>query len=160
VRLLLIAVGRMKSGPERELAERYARRFAQGARAVGLAGPRVVEIAESPARNPAERMAQEARAILAERPAGAALLVLDERGRAESSAALAARIAGLRDAGLRDLALVIGGANGLDPSLRAEATAVLSFGAMTMPHQLVRVLALEQLYRVTTILAGHPYHRE
>lgn len=159
MRLLLIAVGRLKSGPERELAERYALRVAQSGRAVGLEGVRLVEIAESAARGVVERMAQEARAILAERPAGAALLAFDERGRTEGSAAFAARLAGLRDAGQRDLALVIGGADGLDAAVRTEATAVLSFGAMTLPHQIVRVLALEQLYRAVTILSGHPYHR-
>ena len=90
---------------------------------------------------------------------GAALIVLDERGKNLGSTDLAEKIGGLRDGGRRHLALVIGGPDGLDPALRGEAELVLSFGLLTWPHQLVRVMLAEQLYRITTILAGHPYHR-
>jgi 23S rRNA (pseudouridine1915-N3)-methyltransferase len=159
MRVTVIAVGRLKAGPERELVARYAERFSAAGRAVGLDGPSLVEIAESAARAEGERKAQEAKAILAAMPTGALVVALDERGKAIGSAAFAERIARERDAGRRDLALVIGGADGLDPALREQAALCVSFGAMTLPHQLVRVLALEQLYRTVTILSGHPYHR-
>lgn len=159
MRISLIAVGRLKAGPERQLAERYAERFGQTGRAQGLEGLRLIEIPESPARQATERMAQEAKAIVAEIAEGSLLLLFDERGKPQSSTGFAQWLAGARDSGRRDLSIIIGGADGLDPSLRERATAILSFGGMTLPHQLVRVLVLEQLYRAVTILSGHPYHR-
>ena len=92
-------------------------------------------------------------------PNGAVICTLDERGRVMSSPDFANRLAGWRDAGRQDLALVIGGADGIDPSLRAEADFSLSFGAMVWPHMLVRVMLAEQLYRAANILSGGPYHR-
>jgi 23S rRNA (pseudouridine1915-N3)-methyltransferase len=158
MRITLIVVGRMKSGPERDLFDRYAGRFAAGAKALGLSGLNLIELAESVARQPDERKAQEAKAIRAAWPTGDAMVLLDERGRCESSSVFARRIADWRDRGRRDMAFVIGGADGLAPDL-AAAGDTLGFGALTMPHQLVRVLLAEQLYRATTILSGHPYHR-
>ncbi len=99
--------------------------------------------------------AQLARAV----PAGAVLCVLDERGEELTSPAFASRMADWRDGGRQDAAFVIGGADGVDPALRARADLVLSFGRMVWPHLLVRVMLAEQLYRATTILAGSPYHR-
>jgi 23S rRNA (pseudouridine1915-N3)-methyltransferase len=159
MRVTLIAVGRLKAGPERQLAERYGERFGQLARSLGLEGPRLVEPPESPARQAAARMAQEARAIAAEIPPASLVLLFDERGKPATSESFAGQIGAARDAGRRDLCLVIGGADGLDPGLRNQGASVLSFGGMTLPHQLVRVLVLEQLYRAATILSGHPYHR-
>jgi 23S rRNA (pseudouridine1915-N3)-methyltransferase len=92
-------------------------------------------------------------------PKGARLALLDERGAALSSAQWASEIGKARDSAAPAYALVIGGPDGLDPALRGHAQSVLSFGAMTWPHQLVRVMAAEQLYRSLSILAGHPYHR-
>ncbi len=98
--------------------------------------------------------------LLAALPAESRLAAFDERGRAETSAAFAQFIASERDRGCKALWFAIGGAEGLDESVRARATAVFSFGAMTLPHQLARILAAEQIYRAMTILSGHPYHRE
>ena len=159
MRLILIAVGRLKAGPERELAGRYLDRAAAGARGVGLTGVDMREIEESRARRPDDRRAAEALAIRALLPKGARLVLLDERGRSIGSEDFAADIGKARDAGTPAVALVIGGPDGHDPALRAEAGLVLAFGAMTWPHQLARVMAAEQIYRATTILAGHPYHR-
>jgi 23S rRNA (pseudouridine1915-N3)-methyltransferase len=161
VKLTVVAVGRLKSGPERDLARRYRERAEALGRASGFSPVEVVEIAESRARRDADRRAEEARAILDRAgPAASALLVaFDERGRSISSESLAERLRTWRDGGTPALALVVGGADGLDPLVRDRAELVLSFGAMTLPHQLVRVLVLEQLYRCLTILAGHPYHR-
>jgi len=153
------AVGRMKAGPEQELAARYLDRFAKGGPAVGLEFSGTMEIAEGRAQSADERRRDEAGRLRVQIAKGAALIVLDERGKNLGSADLAERIGGLRDGGRRHLALVIGGPDGIDPALRGEAELVLSFGLLTWPHQLVRVMLAEQLYRVTTILAGHPYHR-
>jgi 23S rRNA (pseudouridine1915-N3)-methyltransferase len=159
LRLLLIGVGGLKGGPERELFERYFKRLADLARTTGISGVDLREIEESRARRPEDRRAEEARLILAAAPKGATLALLDERGVALASPQWAAEIGAARDGAAPAYALVIGGPDGLDPSLRDKAQRVLSFGAMTWPHQLVRVMAAEQLYRSLSILAGHPYHR-
>ncbi|RTL88046.1 MAG: 23S rRNA (pseudouridine(1915)-N(3))-methyltransferase RlmH [Hyphomicrobiales bacterium] len=158
MRLGLICVGRLKAGPEREIYARYAERIA-ALRRIGLEGLDLRELDESKARNAAERMAREAEDMLAVLPADAGLVVFDERGRAADSAAFANFIGRERDAGRKALWFAVGGSEGLDASIRARATAVFSFGAMTLPHQLVRILAAEQIYRAMTILSGHPYHR-
>jgi 23S rRNA (pseudouridine1915-N3)-methyltransferase len=158
MRLGLLCVGRLKAGPERELYARYAKRI-EGMRNIGLDGLDLKEIDESRARSAAERIAQEGAALSAALPKDAGLAVFDERGRAADSAAFAAFIRKERDRGAKALWFAVGGSEGLDPSLRERALAVFSFGAMTLPHQFVRVLAAEQIYRAITIIVGHPYHR-
>ena len=158
MKLAVVAVGRLKDGPERELVERYGERTAGLGRSLGFAPVQFLEIPESRARRDADRRAEEGTAIL-DKAAGAVLVAFDERGRSLASDAFAERIAGWRDQGRSGLSFVIGGPDGLDGRVRAAADLVLSFGALTLPHQLVRVLVVEQLYRALTILAGHPYHR-
>ena len=153
------AVGRMKAGPEKELADRFFDRFAKAGPGVGLEFSGVAEIAEGRARDAAGRQADEAARTLAQVPPGAALILLDERGKNITSEDFAGQIGALRDGARKAVALAIGGPDGHDASLRAQATLILSFGALTWPHQLVRVMLAEQLYRVSTILSGHPYHR-
>jgi 23S rRNA (pseudouridine1915-N3)-methyltransferase len=159
VRLALIAVGRLKSGPERELFDRYFKRLGALARSLGIASVELREVEEGRARRAEDRQAEEARAILAVAPKGAWLALLDERGAPMTSAEWAAEIDKAREAAASAYAVVIGGPDGLDPALRAEARTIVAFGAMTWPHQLVRVMAGEQLYRALSILGGHPYHR-
>jgi 23S rRNA (pseudouridine1915-N3)-methyltransferase len=159
MKIAIIAVGRLKSGPERELAQRYAERFEVLARGLGLSGPQIIELAESQARSSLERKVQEANSLLTNISEEAAVIRLDERGQTQGSEAFAHDVAKLRDAGKKSLIFIIGGADGLGENIAARAPKCLSFGAMTMPHQLVRVLLLEQLYRAATILSGHPYHR-
>ena len=159
MKLLLVGVGRLKSGPERELVARYAERCAGGGRKIGLTAFDLREIDESRARRPDDRKAEEAQALRAQLPAGARVICLDERGRTMDSEAFAARIGEWRDAAAPTCAVVIGGPDGLDPEFCTRADLVLAFGALTWPHQLVRVLAAEQLFRAMTILSGHPYHR-
>lgn len=155
MRVEILAVGRMKAGtPERELVSRYLGRAAAAGRALGLTGFEVAEVAEG------RDAVAEARGLVARMPAGARRIVLDERGRALSSRELADRIAGWRDDGAPAAAFLIGGADGHDASLRQGADLLLSLGPMTWPHQLVRALIAEQLYRAVTILGGHPYHRD
>ncbi|MGX5733613.1 23S rRNA (pseudouridine(1915)-N(3))-methyltransferase RlmH [Bosea thiooxidans] len=158
MRLAVIAVGRLKDGPERELCERYRERALALGRGMGLTGPDIVEIAESRGRRPEERKREEAEAILAKAQPGL-LIALDERGRGLGSEAFAGRIAAARDAGTAHASFIIGGADGLGEEIRDRADLTLAFGTLTIPHQIVRALVLEQLYRAMTIIAGHPYHR-
>jgi 23S rRNA (pseudouridine1915-N3)-methyltransferase len=153
------AVGRMKAGPEHELAARFFDRFAKSGPAIGLEFSGVSEISEGRAQSADERRRDEAARLRAQITRGAVLILLDERGKNITSADFATRIGDLRDSGRRAAAFVIGGPDGLDPSLRQDAELLLSFGQLTWPHQLVRVMLAEQLYRATTILSGHPYHR-
>jgi 23S rRNA (pseudouridine1915-N3)-methyltransferase len=120
----------------------------------------IVELEEKRRLPPAALKLREAELILAALPAGARLVALDERGDAWTSRELAQRLAAWRDGGTAVLAFAIGGAEGLAADLIERADAVLSLGAMTWPHFLVRGMLLEQLYRAQQILAGHPYHRE
>lgn len=154
MRIDLIAVGRLRGGPEAALIDDYLSRFARTGRSLGLPPVTLTEIDDRKGGGMAGEGALIARAV----PAAAALVVLDERGEQLTSPDFAARLAGWRDAG-RDVALAIGGADGLDPALRARADLAISLGRMVWPHMLVRVMLAEQIYRATTILAGSPYHR-
>jgi 23S rRNA (pseudouridine1915-N3)-methyltransferase len=158
VKLAVLAVGRLKDGPERELVTRYGERAVALGRPLGLAPLQFVEIPESRARRDADRQSEEGAAILG-KATGALLVAFDERGMSLPSETFAQRLAGWRDGGRAAAAFAIGGPDGLDGAVRSAADLVLSFGALTLPHQLVRVLVAEQLYRALTILAGHPYHR-
>ena len=158
MKLAVIAVGRLKDGPERELVDRYGKRAKAVGRSLGFSPLQLIELPESRARREGDRRAEEGAAIL-DKAAGAVLVALDERGKSLTSEAFAQRIGAWRDEGRAAVNLVIGGPDGLDGQVRGAADLVLSFGALTLPHQLVRVLVVEQLYRALTILAGHPYHR-
>jgi len=155
VRVHILAVGRLRAGPELTLVDDYLTRFDRTGRALGLGPARVIEVEDRKGGGMA------AEAVLLQRavPAGAVICVLDERGKVETSPDFAARLGGWRDNGRSDLALVIGGADGIDPAFRAKADHKLSFGKMVWPHMLVRVMVTEQLYRAASILAGGPYHR-
>jgi 23S rRNA (pseudouridine1915-N3)-methyltransferase len=104
-------------------------------------------------------MTEEAAAISAAIPENSVLVALDERGENIDSAAFARRLGQWRDQAVAQAIFAIGGADGLSPELRGKAKLRVAFGAATWPHQMVRVMLLEQLYRAATILAGHPYHR-
>jgi 23S rRNA (pseudouridine1915-N3)-methyltransferase len=159
MRLVVVAIGRLKQGPERVLAERYRERFDDVGRKLGFRGLDIHEIPESRARDAATRMAEEAAAILAVIPEKFAMVALDQRGDNLDSAAFARHLGRWRDEQVAGTFFVVGGADGLSPDLRRKAKLSLAFGAATWPHQLVRVMLLEQIYRAATILAGHPYHR-
>lgn len=155
----LIAVGRMKSGPERELVSRYLDRASASGKPLALTGFQVREFPESRASSAQSRKSEEATVIVSKLPDAGYLVVLDERGKSVSSSDFASLIEKHRDAGSKSMSFVIGGADGLDKSLRTKADMVLSFSQLTWPHQIVRLLLAEQLYRATTILSSHPYHR-
>ncbi|APO76845.1 ribosomal RNA large subunit methyltransferase H [Rhizobium etli 8C-3] len=159
MRVGLFAVGRLKSGPEKDLAARYFDRFAKAGPAIGLEFSRVAEVAESRASNAETRKREEAALLQKTLAEGSILILLDERGKTLDSEAFAKVLSSYRDQGKRDLMIAIGGADGLDPALYERADMTLCLGKMTWPHQLVRTLIAEQLYRAVTILSGHPYHR-
>jgi 23S rRNA (pseudouridine1915-N3)-methyltransferase len=159
MRLVVICIGRLKQGPERELAERYRERFDDIGRKLGFRGLDVHDIAESRARDATTRIAEEAAAIAALMPDKSTLVALDERGKNVDSASFAQQLGRWRDEGIAHTVFVIGGADGLSPELQRRASLRMAFGAATWPHQMVRVMLLEQIYRAATILAGHPYHR-
>jgi 23S rRNA (pseudouridine1915-N3)-methyltransferase len=154
LRISIVAVGRLGRGPEAELVKLYAERATAAGRALGL-GP--VEVVEVEARKPGK--AAEAQALTVQL-GDSHVIACDEHGAALTSRAFAEEVARLRDDGVRRLALVVGGADGLDPALLARAASKLAFGPQTWPHSLVRAMLAEQVYRAVTILAGSPYHRD
>jgi 23S rRNA (pseudouridine1915-N3)-methyltransferase len=159
MRIVVAAIGRLKRGPETELSERYRKRAAQTGRSLGWRDVEIVEIRESRAAEPAKRMLEESIALANIIPERAAVALLDERGEALDSARFAGQLVKWRADNRDAVVFVIGGADGLAPILREKAQLRISFGTATWPHQLVRVLLLEQIYRAATILTGHPYHR-
>lgn len=158
MRIVVAAIGRLK-GAETELCERYRKRAAQTGRQLGWRDVEIVEIRESRADEAGKRMLEESIALANVIPQGAAVVLLDGRGDNLDSAAFASQLAQWRAADKPATVFIIGGADGLSPSLKDKATMRLAFGAATWPHQLVRAMLLEQIYRAATILTGHPYHR-
>ena len=155
MRVTLCVVGRLRAGPERDLIDDYLTRFDRTGRALGLGPASVIEVEDKKGGGSAAEALLLRKAI----PNGAFLMTMDERGRVMSSPEFAKKLAGWRDNSQRDLAIVIGGADGIAPDLRAEADFSLSFGKMVWPHMLARVMLTEQLYRAANILSGGPYHR-
>ncbi len=156
MKIVLGAIGKPRRSPEATLCADYEARFAALCRPLGLK-PLAIMTWDEPA-GP-DLMDREARKLRKALVPGGRLVVLDERGETLSSSTLSTKLARWRDSGTPGVTFLIGGADGLDPALRAQADLVLGFGAATWPHMLVRVMLLEQLYRAATILAGHPYHR-
>ncbi|MDG3041569.1 23S rRNA (pseudouridine(1915)-N(3))-methyltransferase RlmH [Roseicyclus marinus] len=155
MRVHLCAVGRLRGGPERALIDDYLTRFDRTGRALGLSLGGVIEVEDRKGGG----MAAEAELLRRALPKGAVLWVMDERGELLTSPGFAERMAGLRDGGQGDLAICIGGADGLARDLVAEAGLAISLGRMVWPHMLVRVMLAEQMYRAASILSGGPYHR-
>lgn len=154
MRLVLAAVGRLRKGPEAALVTDYLDRFARTGRALGLPPVTLAEVEDKRGGGQAAEADLLRRAL----PDGAVVVILDERGTQIDSPEFAARLAGWRDQA-RDVAFLIGGADGLAPDLRDRADVAISFGRMVWPHMLARVMLAEQLYRAATILSGSPYHR-
>jgi 23S rRNA (pseudouridine1915-N3)-methyltransferase len=154
VRLTILAVGRLRGGPEADLVADYLGRLDAAGRAIGLGPARVVEVEDK-----RRRGAEAESALLMDAAPEGPLVALDERGRTLDSPAFARRIGDWRDQGARDLTFAIGGADGHADALRARADMLLSFGPMVWPHMLARAMLSEQLYRAVTILTGGPYHR-
>lgn len=159
MRLMLVCVGRIKAGPERELVARYCDRAAAAGRSLGFSNFDLREIDEGRSRRADERKSEEAKAVRAAFATGMQFIAFDESGDMATSAEFAHRLAAVRDGGAASFGLLIGGPDGIDADLRSNAQFSLAFGRLTWPHQLARIMAAEQIYRAMTILAGHPYHR-
>ncbi len=147
----LCTVGRLRPGPEKDLFESYIKRI-----------PWTVSVCEVEVRdtaNPKQKAQAECESLSAKIPKGAKVICLDSRGKTKSSEAMAGLISDWRDSGVRDLCVLIGGADGLSEDIRRCSDVVLSFGSVTWPHMLMRVLVAEQLFRWHCILTDHPYHR-
>ena len=152
MRLTIVAVGKIKPGPLKALEQLYAGRISWPLR--------ILEVAAKRKLPPPELRQHEAALLLESCPKDAVVVALDERGKALASMEFAKRLGQWRDGGVRDLAFLIGGAEGLSDSVKKRANLVLSLGPATWPHFLARGMLLEQIYRAETLLAGHPYHRE
>jgi 23S rRNA (pseudouridine1915-N3)-methyltransferase len=148
----IIAVGRLKKGPELDLIETYLKRCPWPVN--------IIEVEEKRPIKGADRMSREADLILAAIPTGAHVIALDERGTEMRSKTFAKKISNLQDQGLSVLVFLIGGADGYDPKIKERANMLISFGHMTWPHMMVRAMLCEQLYRASAILQGHPYHKD
>ena len=157
--IVVLAVGRLKAGPERELCERYLERARKGGGKLGFRGFTVEEIPEAREARAKDRVATEEAALAARLKAVDRIVTLDAGGDLVDSAAFSKSLAADSAANVHRLVFLIGGPDGLGAGLVRRADRGLSFGRMTWPHQLVRILLAEQLYRATTILSGHPYHR-
>jgi 23S rRNA (pseudouridine1915-N3)-methyltransferase len=160
LRLHILAVGRLKPGPEKLLVDDYLGRAEGAGRSCGIVAVNLREFSESRRDTIAERQAEEAQTLAAAIPPRAFAAVLDERGKSLTSAGFADLVKRHLDRGIGDLAFLIGGPDGHAESTRESAGIVLSLGAMTWPHRLARVMLAEQIYRAVTILVNHPYHRQ
>ena len=152
MRLAVIAVGRAGRGPEQELVDSYLKRLDWQVR--------VIEVAEKRKLAARERRAREADKLLAAVPEGAAVIALDETGEALTSRAFAGALDGFCKQSINRIALIIGGADGLDDTVLKRADRIVSLGRMTWPHLLVRAMLAEQIYRAWSIVRSHPYHRD
>jgi 23S rRNA (pseudouridine1915-N3)-methyltransferase len=160
VKITLICIGRLREDAERKIVARYTERFQQTGAQAGFPALSIVELPESRAATAKARKAAEAAELRKKIAAGAPpIIALDERGGTLTSSEFADKLGAWRDSGVKNLAIVIGGPDGLDADLVKEAGLVLSLGRLTMPHGLARAVLAEQLYRAATILTGHPYHR-
>ena len=159
MKIVIIAVGRLKTGPEQEILRKTVTRFETRASSLGMTGLQILEIPESRAGSAPVRRAQEAKAILAKCKEEAPAVALCERGRAMTSTDFAKRLTSWRAENHRLLQFIIGGADGLADEVRCRAVFSLSLSQMTLTHGFARLLLCEQLYRAATILTGHPYHR-
>lgn len=152
MKISIIAVGRLSRGPEHELFQGYLKR---------LRWPvSVIEVAERRGLKGAQRQQREAELVAQALPRDAIVAVLDRQGRTISSGEFADWLSDLSNRSNKPLAFVVGGAEGLTTEFMAQADHRLSFGPMTWPHLLARVMLAEQLFRAQSILANHPYHRD
>tara|TARA_B110000305_G_scaffold116729_1_gene131075 strand:- start:318 stop:788 length:471 start_codon:yes stop_codon:yes gene_type:complete len=155
MRLRIIAIGRLRNGPEKDLIEDYIARFNRTGRPLGLGPVEFSELEDKKGGGKAAEGALLSKAI----PSGAAVIALDEHGTLQTSPDFSQNLVRIRDQAPSELIFVIGGADGLAPEVLARADAKLSFGKMVWPHMLARVMLTEQLYRAASILSGGPYHR-
>ena len=159
MRLQVLAIGKLKAGPEKTLAKEYQTRLEGLGRKAGITRLTVTDFAESQSQTASQRQDEEAKLLGAALAPKAFALVLDERGKSLTSEAFSRLLQRHLDQGTQDLAFLIGGPDGHSALTRKTAGQLISLGEMTWPHRLVRVMLLEQIYRAVTIMVNHPYHR-
>lgn len=158
-RLELVAVGRLKPGPEQILIEDYQQRIMAVGPALGFSSFKCLEI-DLRGGDPGQRRTRENEALRDAASGHDYVIGLDRSGRSLTSRGFADLLAAVRDDGHGRLGFMIGGSDGFDEDTRRHANKLISFGAQTWPHLLVRVMVMEQIYRSLSLLAGHPYHRD
>ena len=156
MKMRIVAIGRIRSGPEREMLDDYAQRTQAVGRPIGL-GP--LDETEIDNRNLHGKTA-ESEAIVAAAATADRVVLLDERGKTLNSRQFATQLEAWRDEGVRETAFCIGGADGHDRTAFKNIHLSLAFGPAVWPHKLVRIMLAEQIYRAGSILAGTPYHRD
>ena len=159
MRLAIAAIGKLKSGPEKILAEEYETRIAAMGRKAGISALKISDWAESQKSDAAQRLAEEEALLWSAAAPAAHVIALDERGKSFTSEAFAAHLRKIMDRGQNDIVFILGGPDGHSPATRQKAHELLAFGPMTWPHRLARIMLLEQIYRSVTIMLNHPYHR-
>lgn len=159
MRLKIGCIGKMKAGAEKDLFDRYVDRARKSGRPCGVADVALVEFPESRAQRAEDRKREEAEQLLGLLDAKARLVVLDEHGKSLTSEAFSSKLFSWGDDGVSEIMFAIGGADGHGEELLKRADLKVALGAMTWPHQIVRILLAEQIYRSITIRSGHPYHR-
>ena len=159
MKINIFAVGKAKSGPERTLPQAYLEKAQTLGQSIGISSICLREIAAAKRLSGSARIESESHTIISNAAPRGLIVLLDETGRNISSQGLAEYIRSQRDTAGGPLYFAIGGADGHSQTLKTRADALISFGAATWPHMLVRIMLTEQLYRAMTILSGHPYHR-
>jgi 23S rRNA (pseudouridine1915-N3)-methyltransferase len=159
MRIAISAIGKLKDAEERAIVERYVKRLTGSGKSLGLGPVEVREYPESRASDVAMRKSEEAARLLKDVGTDDIAVALQPDGKTLTSEAFATFIARTRDGGAKTCIFLIGGPDGHGDDVLRAAKVQLSLGALTLPHGLARVVLAEQLYRATTILSGHPYHR-
>ena len=159
MKIIIASIGRLKSAEEKPLFDKYLNRSRDIGKSAGVNSIELMEFAESRNRQIEKRKVEESDAIQFALPLPNYLITLDQTGKSLSSAELSKVIQSQRSLNAKNLVFVIGGADGLSSNILAKSQLKLAFGSMTWPHQLVRIMLVEQIYRAFTILNGHPYHR-
>ena len=159
MKLHILAIGRLKAGPELALFDDYLKRARGLGRSCGVTDIGARDFPESKLPDARSRMTAEAGLLIGAIPDGSVRVILDEKGKALSSDDFASLVKRHLDQGTSSITFLIGGPDGHASELRRDAGLLLSLGPMTWPHRLARVMLIEQIYRAVTILVKHPYHR-
>jgi 23S rRNA (pseudouridine1915-N3)-methyltransferase len=159
VKFHVVAIGKLKSGPEKLLAEDYASRTLALGKQAGIKALKISDWAESQRADVALRLAEEEAQLWSAVPPSAHVIVLDERGKSTTSEQFSASLRKVMDRGVSDVVFMIGGPDGHSAATREKANELMALGPMTWPHRLLRIMLLEQIYRSVTIMLNHPYHR-
>jgi 23S rRNA (pseudouridine1915-N3)-methyltransferase len=159
MKVTILAIGRMKAGPEKDLCDDYLLRARSMGRTCGMTALDVRDFPESGSEDADRRRDAEAKALAGALGPRSFRIILDETGRALKSADFAVLLRRKIEAGAGEIAFLIGGPDGHAKATRDSADFIMSLGPMTWPHRLVRVMLAEQIYRAVTIMVNHPYHR-